>query len=222
MRSAFAKGFAEALPLWMGVVPFALVYAAAGRTAGLAARDVQLMSLLVFAGGAQFTAVRLLAQGAPGVMLVAATGLINLRHVLYGLSLAPHLGRIRGWLRGLVAFLLVDESYGLAVRAYLAGRGSVPYVLGLGTSMYLAWNLGTAVGSASVALLPDPRRAGLDLVFPLTFVALLGPFLRRANNRRAALAAFLLGIVAVPSLPGGLGFVLATLVGVLVGVWGHD
>jgi len=216
------SGLVEALPLWLGVVPFGFVYAAVGRRAGLSGSEIQLMSLLVFAGGAQFTVVRLVAQGAPRSLLVIAATLINLRHVLYGLSLAPYFRAVRHDLRAAAAFFIVDESYGLGMRAYLEGRGGAPYLIGAGVSLYLAWNLGTALGIAFSAAVPDPRNLGLDLVFPLTFAALLAPLLRQAANRRAALAALLAGLVVVPALPSGLGFVAATMVGMLGGLWTRD
>jgi len=176
------------------------------------------MSLLVYAGGAQFTAVRLGGQGAAAGLLVVTAALINLRHVLYGLSLAPHLRSAPPVLRAVAAFFLVDESYGLTTRASVEGRGGVASLLGAGAALYLAWNLGTGLGIAFSALLPDPRVIGLDLVFPLTFAALLAPLLRQAANRQVAVVSFLAGIVAVPALPGGVGFLAATLAGMLWGL----
>lgn len=211
-----------ALPLWLGVTPFGFVYGAVARRAGLSAPEVQLMSLLVYAGGAQFTVVRLAAQGTPRHLLVVAAALINLRHVLYGLSLARYLRPVRGAGRAVAAFFLVDESYGLAMGEFLAGRGSLCYLVGAGVSLYLAWNVGTALGTTLSAALPDPRTLGLDLVFPLTFAALLAPLLRQAANRWAALTALLAGMAIVSALPAGVGFVAATLLGVLGGMWVRD
>ena len=88
--------------------------------------------------------------------------------------------------------------------------------------MYLAWNVGTALGILFTAALPDPRNLGLDLVFPLTFAALLAPLLRQARNRWAALTAFITGLVVVPALPAGVGFVAATMLGMLGGMWVRD
>ena len=180
------------------------------------------MSLLVYAGGAQFSAVRLTAAGAAGAVLVLATAFINLRHVLYGLSLGPTLADVSPWRRAVAAFFLVDESYALTTRAYLEKRGSIFYLLGSGSSLYIAWNIGTAVGLSSAGLLPDPRGVGLDVVFPLTFSALLTPLLHRPQNRVAALAAFLAGLAVIRAVPGGGGFIIATLLGVLAGLPVHD
>lgn len=107
-QGRFRSGLIDALPLWLGVVPFGFVYAAVGRRAGLSVWEIQLMSVLVYAGGAQFTVVRLVAQGVQHHFLIVATALINLRHVLYGVSLSPHLGGVRAGRRALAAFFIVD------------------------------------------------------------------------------------------------------------------
>jgi predicted branched-subunit amino acid permease len=46
------RGFLAVVPLWPGVVPFAVAYAVLARTSGYSAVETQLMSLLVFAGSA--------------------------------------------------------------------------------------------------------------------------------------------------------------------------
>ncbi len=217
MMRAFGRGFTAALAFWPGTVPFGLVYAVVAGIAGLPAWQILLMSALVFAGASQFTAVGLLTQGAPAGVVIASTALINLRHILYGVSLAPHLPRIRGGLRAAVAFLLTDEAYSLGVRTYLEGRGTLAYYLGAGLSMFLSWNIGTALGVGAGRLLIDPRRFGLDLIFPLTFVALVAPLLRDARTRDAAALAFVAGLALIPILPGGIGLMVAAILGVL---WG--
>ncbi len=217
MMRAFGRGFAAALPFWPGTVPFGVVYAVVAGIAGLPAWQILLMSALVFAGASQFTAVGLLAQGAPAGIVIASTALINLRHFLYGVSLASYLPPIRQSLRAVMAFLLTDEAYSLGVRGYLEGRGTPAYYLGAGSSMFLAWNLGTALGVGAGGLLTDPKRFGLDLVFPLTFVALLAPLVRDGRTRDAAVLAFVAGLALIPVLPGGIGLVIAAILGVL---WG--
>ena len=52
------------VPLWLGVVPFALAYAVLARDVGLTLVETQALSVLVFAGSAQFTAVGLFGAGA--------------------------------------------------------------------------------------------------------------------------------------------------------------
>jgi predicted branched-subunit amino acid permease len=79
-----------------------------------------MMSALVFAGAAHFTAVSMWGQ-AGGGLIVVTTLMINLRHLLMGASMAPHLKGLPVRWKALLAFGLVDESYALAISRYLRG-----------------------------------------------------------------------------------------------------
>ena len=192
------------VPLWAGVIPFGAAYAVTARAAGLSVVDTQLMSLLVFAGGAQFSAAGLIAAGAGPWTLVATTFLINVRHVLYGLALAATTP-LRGWRRIVAAHLLTDEAFGVHVAQ---GHGRAAFLLGAGLSLFVVWNAATFVGALFAHRVPDPDAIGLDLIFPLAFLALLLPVLR---GRVAWLVAAVAGAIA-----WGLGQVANIGVAVLV------
>src|SRR3954452_17313869 len=101
------------VPLWLGVVPFALAYAVTARAGGLSLVETQALSLLVFAGSAQFSAVGLFAAGAGGLGIVLTTLLLNIRHLLYGISLGRRFRLTRAE-RPVAAFFLTDEAFGIA------------------------------------------------------------------------------------------------------------
>ena len=190
------------VPLWAGVVPFGAAYAVTARAAGISLLDTQLMSLLVFAGGAQFSAAGLVAAGAGPWTLVATTFLINVRHVLYGLAVGATTALI-GWRRLAAAHLLTDEAFGVHVAH---GRGRASFLLGAGLSLFLVWNLATFAGALFAHRVPDPAAVGLDLIFPLAFLALLLPLL---GGRVAVLVAL---------VSGGLAWALASAAGTGVAV----
>jgi len=75
-------------------------------------------------------------------------------------------------------------------------------------SLYLSFTTATVVGVALGGRIPDPDRLHLDVVFPLTFLALLLPLIR---NRRALVIAFAAALIAV-SLRSVIGASNATLV----------
>src|SRR4051794_1743587 len=185
--SEVRRGFLAMLPLWAGVVPFALAFALLARTAGFSALETQGLSLLVFAGGAQIAMVTLYAGGAGAVAIVLTVLVLNLRHVLYGLSLSRQLGRHTRPPLPCLAFTLTDEAYGVTIRDGLDGRGGPAFFLGASLSLYVVFNLATLAGVLVGRLLPDPQRLGLDFIFPLTFLALLLPLLR--NWRQGVVAA---------------------------------
>ncbi|MFN0154322.1 MAG: AzlC family ABC transporter permease [Gaiella sp.] len=214
-RSSFRAGWSAMLPLWLGVVPFAIAYALTAREAGLSLVETQALSLLVFAGSAQFSAAALFGRGAGGPEIVLTTLLLNVRHVLYGLSLGRQLP-LRGVRRLTGAFLLTDEAYGV-VTAERARTFS--YLLGAELSLFVTWNLATLAGALLGASIPDPAAVGVDLVFPLAFLALLVPMLTGRVELAVAAGSGLLAWVLSRHISGGLTILAAGILGGLAGAW---
>jgi 4-azaleucine resistance transporter AzlC len=202
-------------PLWPGVVPFGIAFAILARASGFSGVETQAMSMLVFAGSAQLALVTLYASGAGLLAIVLTTLVLNLRHVLYGLSVnrllrddpAPAGGRRRSAL----AFLLTDEAYGVALRARLAGRGGASFLLGAGLGLYLVWSLATLAGLLFGTFLPDAKTTGIAFIFPLSFVALLLPLVRTRLQLLVALIAAGTALAAVQLLGSGLAILLAAV-----------
>lgn len=95
-----------------------MIYGALAMTARLPVAMAQAMSAVVFAGSAQFIAVQLIANGAPALVLLLTTFVVNIRHMLYSASVAPYLAGLRpGW-KWLLAYLLTDEAYAVAILHY--------------------------------------------------------------------------------------------------------
>jgi len=197
---AFRRGFWALAPLWLGVVPFGLAYAITARSAGLSLLETQALSALVFAGSAQFSAVGLFAVGTGGAEIVLTTFLLNVRHLLYGVSLGRRFSLTRRE-RPVAAFFLTDEAFGIAAAS---GERSFPFLLGAELSLFMMWNLATLAGFLLGSAIPDPASLGVDLVFPLAFIALLVPLLRTRAELAVALASGALAYVLSRSLPGGL------------------
>ncbi len=215
MRSsgAFLRGFRAMIPLWLGVVPFGLAYAVVARGAGLSPLETQALSLLVFAGSAQFSAAGLFGRGAAGAEIVLTTFLLNVRHVLYGVTLSREL-RLP-WRRRLpAAFFLTDEAFGIVA----AGRErSFSYLLGAELSLFATWNLATAAGVVLGERIADPAELGVDLVFPLAFLALLVPLVRTRVELAVAVGAGVAAWVVSRVEPGGIPIVVAGVTGAALG-----
>jgi len=201
------------MPLWLGVVPFGLAYAVIARDAGLSLVETQALSLLVFAGSAQVSAVGLFARGSSGLAVVLTTFLLNVRHVLYGMSLARRVPMTpRERLAG--AFFLTDEAYGVSISR---GSRAFPFVLGAELSLFITWNLATLAGALLGGVIPDPEKIGVDFVFPIAFLALLVPLLRRRADVAVAVVAGFVAWLLSKWLPGGLPVLAAGAGGALLG-----
>jgi len=209
----FRRGFLALAPLWLGVVPFALVYAVLAREAGLSLLETQALSVLVFSGGAQVSAVGLFGAGAAALEIVTTTFLLNVRHVLYGLSLGRRITLV-GWRRPVAAFFLTDEAFGVVSAS---GERTFGFLLGAELSLFFAWNVATFGGAIAGTAITDPEALGLDLVFPLAFLALLVPLVRTRVELCVAVVSGALAYVLARDLPGGLPILVTGLVGSLLG-----
>jgi predicted branched-subunit amino acid permease len=114
----FLAGCRDESPLLLGVAPFGMIYGIAALAAGVPAWLAQLASAVVFAGAAQLVIVQMLVAGAGFVPIALTAGLLNLRHVLYSASMAEYVRHLpRRW-RLLLAYVLTDEAYAVAVLRY--------------------------------------------------------------------------------------------------------
>lgn len=211
------RGALAMLPLWPGIIAFALAYATTAASSGFTPYDTVASSLLIFAGSAQFAMVTMVAGGSGVLAVVLTTLLLNLRHVLYALSLGPRLRPDDPTPRWLMAFFLMDEGYGVTLREAAHGRASAAFCLGTGLSAFCCYAVATAGGAALGAAGPDLGRLGLELVFPLTFVALLVPSLRRLPAIAAAALAAVLMLALEPLIGGGGAILAAAVTGALAG-----
>jgi len=204
----------------LGVLPFGLIYGALAVNAGMSPLAVQLSSSIVFAGSAQLVIAQMLAAGGAPLVIIATSVVLNIRHVLYSASIAPHTGHLpRRW-RMLLAYLLTDEAYAVAISRY-AGNEKRPhpdfrhwFFMGAGLALWSVWNASTLAGVIFGARVPSAWQ--LDFAIPLTFIALLVPSLGDAPSRMAALAGAVAS-VALFAVPLKLGLFFAMLVGIAAG-----
>jgi 4-azaleucine resistance transporter AzlC len=220
-RSAFLSGLRAELPILPGVVPFGVIYGVAALNAQLPPVTALAMSSIVFGGASQFIAVQLIEQGTAAFLIVATIFIVNLRHMLYSASVAPHIAHLpRRW-KWLLAYLLTDEAYAVAITKY--NDASDPgakhwYHLGAGLALWTTWQLSTIVGIALGSQMSEQLRSlGLDFAVTVTFIALVVPALTDRGVTAAALAAGVLAVVAA-ALPYNLGLMIAALAGIVAGL----
>jgi predicted branched-subunit amino acid permease len=210
----FGRGFAGLLPLWLGAIPVGIAYGVAARDVGFNVGETQLMSAIVFSASAQVSTLSLLAAGAPIPVIIVTALALNAQLLLMGLSVGRQ-ERPTWPMRLLAACFLTDGAYGVALAD---GRIRLPVLVGAGVSMFLAWNMGTAIGALAGAALPDPRRLGVDLVVTLTFLAVLMPLVRSRSALLAALAAGLTTLVLLWIAPS-VAVLGAGVIGGSIGAW---
>ncbi len=216
------SGLIAALPIAMGYLPIAFSFGIAATRAGLTEAEAVMLSVVIFAGAAQFLALALITSGAPLILSAFTLIAMNLRHLLYGPALLKAAGHEASTRRAWAwAFGLTDEVFGASLGAIARGRRfSEPFMLGLGFGAYAAWVLGTAAGAlAGGGALQDwpALDAGLGFMLPALFLALLLSILTRPQLPPIAVAAVVcIGATLVWSSTAGI--LAGMLAGALTGL----
>src|SRR5262249_21009652 len=133
-ESEWRAALGDIMPAMVAGMPFATLCGTLAVAKGLSPAEVVTMSLVVFAGGAQFAAIQIGSAPVPVVALVVSTLLINSRHVLMGASLRPKLHALSAPQRVLGCFTLADENWALAERRATVRAISPTYFLVMGVT----------------------------------------------------------------------------------------
>jgi len=215
----FWMGVRAELPILLGVTPFGMIYGVLALSAGLTPLQSQAMSSVIFAGSSQFMLVQLVSLGTPALIMIATAFVINLRHALYSLSVAPYLQGLSPLWKVFLSYLLTDEAYAVGIMRFQHQEHSQYkhwYLLGAGVALWACWQLSTAAGIFLGAQVPPGW--GLDFTLALTFIALAVPAI---NDTPALLAAIVAGLTSILTrgLPYKLNLIAAAIAGITVGLW---
>lgn len=208
----------RALPIVLGYVPIGFAYGVLAGKSGLSQANTLLMSLIVFAGSAQFIAVGLFASGTGPAAVILTTFVVNLRHLLMAASLGPYLS---GWKKRSLAFFayqLTDETF--ALHSSNAGQLSECKLeaLSLNMTAQFSWVLGTGLGIVASELIGDVKPLGLDYALAAMFIGLL---VGQCTSPVRIITAIISGAIAtVLYLAGWHQFhiIIATVVGATLGL----
>ena len=218
-RTEFLNGAKAVLPILLGVAPFGMIYGALAMANGLPASLAMGMSSIVFAGSAQFVITQLVAQAAPWFVIILTAAVVNVRHMLYSASLAPHVQHLPARWKATIAYLLTDEAYAVAITRFnqpdKGGAHGHWFAFGAGLTLWTTWQITTAAGIVLGTLIPASW--SLDFALPLTFIALVVPALR---DRALVVTAVVAGVIAVIAfaMPLKLSLIVAVIAGIVAGL----
>jgi predicted branched-subunit amino acid permease len=217
----------NALSIGIATGAYGLSFGAISIASGLDFWQTQALSLFMFTGASQFALVGVIGAGGGAVVAVLTAVLLGARNSLYALSLSPRL-KLKKFEVPFAAQLTIDESAGMATRYSDSTAATRRAFFATGLSVYVLWNIGTALGALGASALSDPGLLGLDAAIPAGFLALLWPRLTAgstAENRRLWSVAAVSGLVAlllIPVLRPGLPVLASALVAVAASLlWGR-
>lgn len=201
-RERFLRGLKLGFPILLGYVPIGMAFGILAEGLGFTPLQAVICSATALAGAGQFIGLALMKAGATVMGVVAATTVVNLRYILFGAALSPHLSRVRPIGQGLLAFSLTDETFAVNIDDHRRGTADSWSMAGVGAVSWVGWVAGTAAGALAAGLIGDPTAWGVQFAMPAMFTALL---VAQAESRRHVVVAVLaaaLTIAFMLLLPG--------------------
>lgn len=208
-RNAIGVGLATGL--------YGISFGALAVTSGFSFAQAQVLSLGLFSGASQFAVVGIMGAGGGALAAIATSSLLGIRNGLYALSLARVL-KLSGIKKVFASHITIDESTAMSVANVDDEELSRWAFWATGISVFIFWNIATAIGSIGASLITDPKSFGLDAAVGAAFLALLWPRLINKQIRYIALSAALLAIILIPVVRPGLPVLASVLIAVIIGL----
>ena len=163
-KYSLIQAFKVTIPVLFGYlsigIPFGLMLVNAGYPWWLA----PLMSITMYAGAGQYMAVGLFSAGTPLTAILVTMLMVNIRHIVYGLSLIEPFKKVGKWKPYLI-FALTDETYALLT----------------GTAVPKGLNPGKFYGAIAGSLIKF-NFDGIDFALTALFIVLLIEQLKKTKN----------------------------------------
>ena len=210
----------DSIGIGISAVGFGFAFGLAARAAGFSPIEAMAMSVIAFAGSAQFAAVGYVASGLAWPAIILLTALLNARHLLYSAALSPWLREVPLARRAGMAHLLTDEAFALSISHFrrLGRADERGYWIGAIGSTFIPWNLATLAGVLLGARIPEPARFGIDVIFP---AAMIGLAVGLVTGRRELVAAIVgagIGVAVALAAGPAIGIVAGGILGPAVGL----
>ncbi len=217
----FLHGARDSLPLVLAATPFGIVFGAMGQAAGLSDWIILAFSVFVFAGSSQFVAMTLITSGASTLLIILTTWVINLRHMLYGVSLIPSARRLPKKTRAVMGFFLTDETYATVINHIGRTQNqeiNLSYFFGSGVFMYLNWIISTYVGIVAGHQFPQLTSFGLDIAMVVAFTGIVIANVRLPGHWVCAFIATISGILTF-HWPHKTGLLFSSFIAIIAGFY---
>jgi 4-azaleucine resistance transporter AzlC len=196
---------------------YGISFGALAVTNGFSFAQAQVLSLGLFSGASQFAVIGIMAAGGSAVAAVATSSLLGVRNGLYAFSLARVL-KLKGIKKVFASQLTIDESTAMSIANNDDEEMSRWAFWATGISVFVFWNIATAIGAFGASFVADPKSLGLDAAVGAAFLALLWPRLINKENRTAGALAAILALLLTPFVPPGLPVLACVLIAIIMGL----
>lgn len=222
--NSFQKGVRDGIPIALGYLSVSFTFGMAAVAGGLPVSLAALISMTNLTSAGQFAGLSLLFAGGGFFEMALTQFVINLRYALMSVSLSQKLHKsVRLIDRLLIAFGNTDEIF--AVAAGQPKEVGKKYMFGLISMPYIGWALGTFLGAAASAVLPENIRSALGIAIYGMFLAIFIPPMKKSKavaavvGIAAALSCMFRYVPILNRVSSGFVIIICAVAAAAVGAW---
>lgn len=172
--SPYLRGLKDGLPVCFAYLAVSFTFGIAATQKGFSALFSTLLSGTNLTSAGQFSGLEMISAGVSLIELFFAVFIINSRYLLMSLSLSQKLEKNVGIAKRLfMSFFVTDEIF--AITNFSKGELKTSYFLGVATTPYFGWTLGTLLGAIVNGILPPSLQTAMSIAIYCMFIAIIIP-----------------------------------------------
>lgn len=190
------EGIKDSFPIIFGYAPLGIALGIMANAASFTWYNMFSMSVIVFAGSAQFIAVNMVASGAAIGAIIATTFFVNFRHFLMSTAYSPYFKNVKTSHLLFMSFGITDESFAVGINKFKHSKeySTHEYILALNTTAYICWISFTVIGVFLGNAIPDYEKLGLGFALNAMFIGLIALMI---ENKKSIIVCIVSGALSV-------------------------
>ncbi len=180
-KKCFTSAFKKSIPIFFGYIAIGVAFGLMVVEANYPWWLSPIMSITMFAGAGEYIAIGLFATGTPLFAILITEFLVNIRHIVYGLSLITKFNKCGKW-KFYMIFGLTDETYSLLASTDVPEDMSPGNFYGLIALFdHFYWILGSLIGAVLGKIIPFDFK-GVDFALTSLFAVLMLDQLQKTKD----------------------------------------
>jgi Predicted branched-chain amino acid permease (azaleucine resistance) len=210
---ALKAAFPHTIPVLTGFTFLGIAYGILMNSKGYGIGWTVLMSLMAFAGSAQYVAITFLTSIFNPILALLMTLMINARHLFYGISMLDKY-KDAGKFKPYLIFGLCDETFSIVCSTKPPEGVSRNWFYFFTTLLdHSYWVLGSAVGGMLGSMVSFNTK-GLDFVLTALFVVIFVGQWKTQKNHKPAIIGVLCSIICLVVF-GQSNFIIPSMIAIL-------
>ena len=210
---ALKAAFPHTIPVFTGFIFLGIAYGILMNSKGYGVGWTALMSLMAFAGSAQYVAINLLTSVFDPIYALLLTLMVNARHLFYGISLLDKYNGT-GKLKPYLIFGLCDETFSIVCSTNPPeGVNRNRFLFFITFLNHSYWVLGSALGGV-LGYMVSFNTKGLDFVLTALFVVIFIEQWKSQEKRKPAAIGVVCSVICL-AIFGPSHFIIPSMITIL-------